>query len=234
MKFFIPFISSIVLLFLSSVPANSASCLTDVTTLSAGGFIQITSADLPPGSHAVRLQAFDGTIFNFPTNITDVNAPEGTHTGTFRVQESVPPNGYQIQFDSLDNGSYDDPCTTATIIVTEAADPEDGDDEEGDFDPEGFNINQVFSPAKRFQSSEDFGLLASDIVLILTSIATAVAFIFIILAGIKFLTSSGDEKKLAAAQGQLTFALIGLAVVILAFIIIRVLQFFLGTNVPLT
>lgn len=104
-----------------------------------------------------------------------------------------------------------------------------------------FEINQeIFPPAKFFSADPGtgevtgFGKLASDILLILTSAAAILSIIFIIVAGIKFLTSSGDEKKLASAQGTLTYAIIGLAVTILAFVIIRVLQFLFGSNVPIT
>ena len=98
--------------------------------------------------------------------------------------------------------------------------------------------NAIFPPAGLYgeQGSEvtGFGNLASDILLILVSAAATLSIIFIIIAGIKFLTSSGDEKKLASATGTLTYAIIGLAVTILAFVIIRIVQFFFGSNVPIT
>ena len=101
-----------------------------------------------------------------------------------------------------------------------------------------FRIEEVFPPAKIYTGTETevtgFGDLASDVLLILTSAAAALSIIFIIIAGIKFLTSSGDEKKIASASGTLTYAIIGLAVTILAFVIIRVVQFFFGSNVPIT
>ena len=100
---------------------------------------------------------------------------------------------------------------------------------------QGFTINEnFFPPAGKFQTSEGIGILATYIVLILTSIAGAIAIIFIVIAGIKLVTSSGDEKKLASATGTLTYAIIGLAVVVLAFVIIRLIQFFLGAEVPIT
>ena len=91
--------------------------------------------------------------------------------------------------------------------------------------------NSNFSPAGRFT---DFGQLASDIVTILISVAAAVSIIFIMIAGIKFVTSSGDEKKLASATSTVTYAIIGLVVTILAFVIVRIVQYFLQSNVPIT
>lgn len=97
--------------------------------------------------------------------------------------------------------------------------------------PPPFDIMDVFQPAKRFGS---FGQLASDVLLILVSLAGALAMIFIMLSGFKFVTSSGDEKKLASARATLTYAIIGIAVVILAFVIVQVLQYFLQSSVPIT
>lgn len=89
----------------------------------------------------------------------------------------------------------------------------------------------IFPPAGMFSN---FGQLATKIVVILTSVAGALSFIFIIIAGIKFVTSSGDEKKLASAQATLTYAIIGIVVTILALVIVEILQTFLKSSVTIT
>lgn len=94
-----------------------------------------------------------------------------------------------------------------------------------------FTIGPGNFPPARFTN---FGELASDIITILISVAAAVSIIFIMIAGIKLVTSSGDEKKLASATSTLTYAIIGLVVTILAFMIVRILQHFLKSNVPIT
>lgn len=94
-----------------------------------------------------------------------------------------------------------------------------------------FTIRSVFSPAGIFA---DFGRLASAIILILTSFTGALSMIFIIISGIKLVTAGGDPKKMADARNTLTYAIIGLIVTALAFIILRVVQFFLGANIPIT
>ena len=91
-----------------------------------------------------------------------------------------------------------------------------------------------FSPASIYGSTTDIGKLASDILLILTSFAGALSLVFIVIAGIKFVTSGGDPKKLASASSTLTYAIIGIAVTILAFIILGIVQFFLKSRVPVT
>ena len=91
----------------------------------------------------------------------------------------------------------------------------------------------LFPPAGPYGDVTSFGTLASDIVLILTGVAFAISIIFIIIAGIKIVTASGDEKKLASAQSTLTYAIIGLVLTILAFVIVRLVQYFIGANMAI-
>jgi len=93
-----------------------------------------------------------------------------------------------------------------------------------------FEINNAIFPPAKFGT---FGEVASAAILILTSVAGAAAIILIIISGIKIVTSGGDPKQLAAAQATLTYAIIGLAVTILAFVILAALQKFLGSSVAI-
>lgn len=94
-----------------------------------------------------------------------------------------------------------------------------------------FPIKAVFDPAQAFNS---FGDLASVILTILTGLAGALSIFFIIIGGIKFVTASGDEKKLASAQATITYAIIGIIVTALAFVILQVVQRFLGSNINIS
>src|SRR3989338_3436211 len=103
-----------------------------------------------------------------------------------------------------------------------------------------FEIKSVFQPGgitsrgiKIFETSAGFGYLASDILLVLTSVSASLAVIFIVVAGIEFVTSGGDPKKLGSASSTLTYAIIGLAVTILAFVVLRIVHFFLKSTVPI-
>ena len=89
-------------------------------------------------------------------------------------------------------------------------------------------FGRVFQPADAFGT---FGDLATTILTILTSAAGVIAVFFIIAAGIKFVTASGDEKKLASAASMITYAIIGLVVTALAFVILQIVQYFFGANV---
>lgn len=63
-----------------------------------------------------------------------------------------------------------------------------------------------------------------------TLIIAAIIFFFVLLiGGIKWITSEGDEKKVGAARNQLTNALIGLAIIFGAWAIMGIIsQMFLG------
>jgi len=60
------------------------------------------------------------------------------------------------------------------------------------------------------------------------SVLLALAVIYIIYAGFKFLTAGGDEKKVEEARQQLIYAIIALAVAMLATGIVKVMKQFLG------
>lgn len=89
--------------------------------------------------------------------------------------------------------------------------------------------NSIFPPA----SYVNFGSLATVVVKFLISLAGVTSLIFIIIGGIKIVTASGDEKKLAGAQSTILYAIIGLIVTILALVMVNIVQKFFGSNVKI-
>jgi hypothetical protein len=69
---------------------------------------------------------------------------------------------------------------------------------------------------------------AISIVLILV---TVVFFFILVIGGLKWITSGGDEKKVAAARAQITNALIGLAIVFAAWAIIKLIESLFGVSI---
>ena len=98
---------------------------------------------------------------------------------------------------------------------------------------ETIDIQGLFGPAAKYNSPEGIGTLATDIVWILTGVAFSICIFIIVISGIKFVTSAGDQKKLASATSTLTYAIIGLVVTILAFVIVRLVQYFIGSSVAI-
>ncbi len=64
----------------------------------------------------------------------------------------------------------------------------------------------------------------------LMGFAGLVAVIFILYAGFKYITAGGDPKQAESARKTLTFAIIGLLVVLLSFFIINIIGYISGVN----
>lgn len=67
-----------------------------------------------------------------------------------------------------------------------------------------------------------------NIINILFVVAVTVALIFLLLGGIKWITSGGDKTKVTEARGTLTAAIVGLMITFLSFFIISVVSFAFG------
>jgi magnesium-transporting ATPase (P-type) len=74
------------------------------------------------------------------------------------------------------------------------------------------------------------GIISGAISLVL--IVVAIVFFFIlVMGGLKWVTSGGDEKKVGAARAQITNALIGLAIVFAAWAIMSLIGTVFGINI---
>ena len=60
--------------------------------------------------------------------------------------------------------------------------------------------------------------------------AGVVALIMIIFSGIRYVTSGGDPKAVEGARNTLTWAIIGLVVIVLAYLIINFISVFTGVQ----
>jgi uncharacterized membrane protein len=60
--------------------------------------------------------------------------------------------------------------------------------------------------------------------------AGVVALVIVILSGIKFITSKGDQKQVATAKRSLTFAILGLILIFLSFFIIKLIGYITGAD----
>ena len=62
-------------------------------------------------------------------------------------------------------------------------------------------------------------------------ISSIIFFFILIFGGVKWITSGGDEKKVAAARASITSALVGLAIVFSAWAIVTLIGKLLGFNI---
>lgn len=77
----------------------------------------------------------------------------------------------------------------------------------------------------------DPGKLVSGAISLIMLVVALVFFFILLLGGLKWVTSEGDEKKVGAARAQITNALIGLAIVFAAWAIMSLIGKLFGINI---
>jgi hypothetical protein len=77
----------------------------------------------------------------------------------------------------------------------------------------------------------DVGQLISAMVGTLLIISALLAFIYLILGGIQWITSGGDKAGMEAARNKITHAIVGLIIVGAAWAIMVLVQNFLGVSI---
>lgn len=87
--------------------------------------------------------------------------------------------------------------------------------------------NSNFTPLTNLTAQ---GIISGAIGLVLLLVALVFFFILVI-GGLKWVTSGGDEKKVGAARAQITNALIGLAIVFAAWAIMKLIGIVFGIDI---
>jgi len=67
----------------------------------------------------------------------------------------------------------------------------------------------------------------------ITAFSGVVLFVVIVMSGFTFLFSGGDAKQLEKAKNSFTYALIGLIVIVCAYLILQLIELFTGTKVTM-
>ncbi len=65
---------------------------------------------------------------------------------------------------------------------------------------------------------------------LLTIIGVIAALIFLLYGGLLWVTSSGDKAKVDRARQTIIYSIIGLVVMILAFVIVQTIGYFIGSS----
>ncbi|PJC23013.1 hypothetical protein COV28_02490 [candidate division WWE3 bacterium CG10_big_fil_rev_8_21_14_0_10_48_23] len=72
--------------------------------------------------------------------------------------------------------------------------------------------------------------ILSETIEFLLGIGAGVALLFVMIGGIQYMASGGDEKSLASAKKTITYSIIGLVVILGSILIINVLRDIFGFN----
>jgi hypothetical protein len=79
---------------------------------------------------------------------------------------------------------------------------------------------------------KDLEKVFANIISIVAIIGGFLAFAALIAGGFRYITARGDPKAITAAQGMITWAIIGLAMIIISWLILKFIEVF--TGVPVT
>lgn len=94
-----------------------------------------------------------------------------------------------------------------------------------------FALEGDIIPAESLGTIDNIIPVIRAIIRFILIVAFVLAFIFLIIGGIRWITAGGDEKGVAGARGMITGALIGLVVVLVAFALIRLVETFFGFDI---
>ncbi len=92
------------------------------------------------------------------------------------------------------------------------------------------SLAQTLVPSQIGPINDIVSILRNAIRFILL-IAFVLAFIFLIIGGIRWITAGGDEKAVAGARGMITAALIGLVVVLVSYALIVLVETFFDVTI---
>lgn len=73
--------------------------------------------------------------------------------------------------------------------------------------------------------------LFQNVVIAIVSLVGVALFVMLVVGGFKFLLSGGDQKQLEQAKNTVTYAIIGLVVIVVAFLILQTIKVFTGVDV---
>lgn len=78
-----------------------------------------------------------------------------------------------------------------------------------------------------------FEKIFQNVIQLATTAAGLAVFVMLIVGGFKYFTAGGDPQKTAAARGTLTWAIVGLAILIGAWFILLFIREFTGIDVTI-
>lgn len=93
------------------------------------------------------------------------------------------------------------------------------------------DIGNWFLPENSPFREGTFGALISAVLPWVFMAAMVTVFAFLLWGGLQFIFSGGDPKQKSAAQKRMTFAVLGLVIIIAAFIVIQLVEVWTGITI---
>lgn len=95
----------------------------------------------------------------------------------------------------------------------------------------GFTDIRVPTTSVTQFSITSIGQFIGAILSLLFIIAGILVFVYLVWGGLQWLTSGGDKGATQAARDRITAALVGLAIIAIAYAIVQLIQYFFGVQV---
>lgn len=95
------------------------------------------------------------------------------------------------------------------------------------FTLDSFNFLKPFVTDNNNVAKNTFGLYFSTIIGWFLTIASLAAFIYLLIAGFQYITAGGDSAKAETARKGIVNALIGIIVILVAYVVLR----YVGTSI---
>lgn len=76
-------------------------------------------------------------------------------------------------------------------------------------------------------------VIFANILTIAVSLAVLALFVMLIMGGFKYLTSAGDPKAAGSARQTMTYAIAGIVLMALAYLIFRLIETFTGVTITI-
>ena len=76
-------------------------------------------------------------------------------------------------------------------------------------------------------------IVFANILTVAISLGALALFVMLLIGGFKYLTSGGDPKATTSAQQTMTYAVAGIALMAVAYLIFRIIEFFTGVKVTI-
>lgn len=95
----------------------------------------------------------------------------------------------------------------------------------------GTNITVTITPDKGLLPGTELGVIIKNSITIIIVIATLAVLVMLLLGAFEWIISGGDKEKVANARNRITHALIGMAILGLAFVIVKVVGGMVGVDI---
>jgi len=69
------------------------------------------------------------------------------------------------------------------------------------------------------------------ILTVVVSLAVLALFVMLVVGGFRYLTSGGDQKAAGAARSTMTYAIVGIVLFVLAFLVFLLIEAYTGVNI---